>query len=92
MVSGSMSGLFIIILFASCSAIGKRTMTSFVLAQFFEIVKYNRCPTTFSPPLPLTYYLQMMQSVSHSVSFLQGAVHKVRHAQGGGGPRRCDSL
>jgi len=70
-------------------------MTSFVLAQFFEIVKYNRCPTTFSPPLPLTYYLQMMQSVSHSVSFLQGAVHKVRHAQGEGvreGVTVCDRV
>ena len=25
-------------------------------------------------------------------SGVQGAVHKVRHARGGGGPRRCDSL
>ena len=26
------------------------------------------------------------------MSFCLGAVHKVRHARGGGGPRRCDSL
>jgi len=26
------------------------------------------------------------------VQTLQGVVHKARHARGGGGPRRCDSL
>jgi len=31
--------------------------------------------------------------VIHGVKSLRyGAVHKVRHARAGGGPRRCDSL
>ena len=40
--------------------------------------------TTRPALLTLLFWLQL--------GLAYGAVHKVRHARGGGGPRRCDSL